>query len=38
MQASVAHAMRQLTKVGRGLSELPRGTQLVAQWDGRITS
>ena len=24
MQASVAHAMRQLTKVGRRLSELPR--------------
>jgi len=30
--------MRQLTKVGRRLSELPRVPQIVAQWDGRITS
>ena len=28
----------QLTKVGRGLGELPRGPQLVLSEDGRITS
>ena len=31
MQASGLHAVRQLTKVGRGLSELPRGPQLASQ-------
>jgi len=38
---SALRALRQLTKVGCGLSELPRGTQIVslshAQCDGRIT-
>ena len=29
MRASAAHATGQLTKVGRGLDELPRGPQLV---------
>ena len=38
MRNACLHAMRQLTKVGRRRSELPRGPQIVAQWDGRITS
>ena len=36
MQASGVHAVRQLTKVGRGRVERHRVPQLA--WDGRITS
>eukprot|EP00964_Phaeocystis_antarctica_P142018 scaffold107171_cov99-Phaeocystis_antarctica.AAC.4 len=38
MRASAARATGQLTKVGRGLFELPRGPQLVLSEDGRINS
>eukprot|EP00964_Phaeocystis_antarctica_P034183 scaffold19422_cov63-Phaeocystis_antarctica.AAC.4 len=34
MRASAARATGQLTKVGRGLGELPRGPQLVLSEDG----
>ena len=27
-----------LTKIGRGLGELPRSTQIASQWDGRFSS
>ena len=37
MDPGCLRALRQLTKVGRRLSELPRGTQIVAQWDGRMS-
>ena len=38
MRASAAHATGQLTKVGRGLDELPRGPQLVRPSKTRINS
>ena len=37
MRASGVHAVRQLTKVGRGLRERSRVPELASQWDGRIT-
>ena len=38
MRASAARATGQLTKFGRGLGELPRGTQLVRPTKTLITS